>query len=267
MSTPIINRRSFYNNVSSEENARILTDPNASYRLLYFDCASVGATARDILAYGKAGWTNQHPTDEEWDAGKFPTPFRVMPVLNVIASDGKETFLTESIVVDQYLAKKFNLLGDNEWEEQTIRAHYSNIHYLRERSFMNVTWTYAEKRKVALEKFMASTLPAFIADHEFHLETNGSNGHYIGNRLSLADIHLVNVMDHFSHLPTGKQITAVFAKSELLSKVRENVERNPEIAAWRSTGEWRALVDSSVRGYSITAVPQLDEEGEEKQTK
>jgi hypothetical protein len=62
MSTPAINRRSFYNNVSSEENARILTDPSVTYRLLYFDCASVGATARDILAFGKAIWTNQHPT-------------------------------------------------------------------------------------------------------------------------------------------------------------------------------------------------------------
>ena len=62
MSTTTINRRSFYNNVSSEENARILTDPNPTYRLMYFDCASVAATARDILAFGKANWLNQCPT-------------------------------------------------------------------------------------------------------------------------------------------------------------------------------------------------------------
>ncbi|KAH7052496.1 hypothetical protein BKA57DRAFT_490769 [Linnemannia elongata] len=256
MSTTTINRRSFYSNVSSEENARILTEPNPSYRLMYFDCASVAATARDILAFGKASWTNQCPTDAEWDDNKFPTPYRVMPLLNIIASDGKEAFLAESIVIDHYLAKKFNLLGNNEWEEQTIKAHYNNIHYLRERSFMCVTWTYADKRKAALERFMKSTLPTFIADHEFHLKDNGSNGYYVGNKLSLADIHLVNVMDHFSHLPTGKLIAAEFAKSELLSKVRENVEANPEIAAWRSTDEWKQLAHQSVVGYSITAVPE-----------
>lgn len=63
-------------------------------------------------------------------------------------------------------------------------------------------------------------------------------------------------MDHFSHLPTGKLIAAEFAKSELLSKVRENVEANPEIAAWRSTDEWKQLAHQSVIGYSITAVPE-----------
>jgi len=86
-------------------------------------------------------------------------------------------------VIDHYLAKKFNLLGANEWEEQTIKAYYNNIHYLRERSFMNVTWTYADKRKVALERFMKNSLPTFIAEHEFHLRTNGSNGHYMGNKV------------------------------------------------------------------------------------
>lgn len=48
---------------------------------------------------------------------------------------------------------------------------------------MCVTWTYADKRKGALERFMKSTLPKFIADHEFHLRDNGSNGHYIGNKV------------------------------------------------------------------------------------
>ncbi|KAF9933089.1 Glutathione S-transferase S1 [Linnemannia zychae] len=248
-----IARRSFYNNISSDENARILADSNPTYRFLYWDVASVGATARDMLAYGKATWTNESPKDDEWNADKVPTPYKVMPVLNIIASDGKETFLAESIVIDHYLAKKFDLLGDNEWEEQTIKAHYNNIHYLRERSFMTVTWTYAEKRKEAMERFLTRTLPTFIATHEFHLKTNGSNGYYMGNRLSLADIHLVNVMDHFSHLPSGKEISALFSKSDLLSKVRGNVERNPEIAAWRSSAEWKALADGSVKGYAVTA--------------
>jgi len=54
-------RRSFFGGLSSEENASILADPTVSYRLLYWDVASVGGTARDILAYGKARWTNQIP--------------------------------------------------------------------------------------------------------------------------------------------------------------------------------------------------------------
>lgn len=91
--------------------------------------------------------------------------------------------LSESIVIDQYLAKKFNLLGNNEYEEWTIKAHYSNIHYLRERSLMKMTWTWSDKRAEALELFLEKTLPDFIASHEFHLRGNGSNGHYVGDRV------------------------------------------------------------------------------------
>ena len=71
-------------------------------------------------------------------------------------------------------------------------------------------------------------------------------------------------MDHFSHLPSGKLITAEFAKSELLSKVRDTVERNPEIAAWRATDEWKGLVHGSIQSYSITAVPQDEDVPSEK---
>ncbi|KAI7832655.1 hypothetical protein BC939DRAFT_433993 [Gamsiella multidivaricata] len=246
-------RQSFIGATSSEENARILADPGASYRLLYWDVASVGATSRDILTYGKARWSNRLPADDEWQAGKLPTPFGVMPVLTVTGLGGKEVVMSESIVIDHYLAKKFGLLGNNEWEEITIKAFYSNIHYLRERSFMCVTWTYADKRKVALETFMTKTLPTFIADHEFHLKANGSNGHYVGDKLSLADIHLANVMDHFSHLPSGEAITAEFKKCTELWKVKETVEQNPEIAAWRATDECKALVKGSIYCYSHTA--------------
>ncbi|ORZ28813.1 hypothetical protein BCR41DRAFT_344113 [Lobosporangium transversale] len=179
-----------------------------------------------------------------------------MPVLNIIAPDEKEVFIAESIIVDQYLAKKFGLLGDNEWEEFTIKGFYSNIHYLRERSFMNVTWTYPDKRKVAMEKFLSTTLPSFISDHEFHLRENGSNGHYVGNKLSLADIHLANVIDHFSHLPAGKEINALFQRSDALWKVKEIVEQNPEIAAWRATEECKMLQNRSIACYAQTAVPE-----------
>ncbi|KAF9207489.1 Glutathione S-transferase S1 [Haplosporangium sp. Z 27] len=250
------NRRSFFGNTSSEENTRILADPNASFRLLYWDVASVAASARDMLAYGNVKWTNQIPADGEWDHHKIPTPFGVMPVLNVISSDGKETFLTESIVIDHYLAKRFGLLGDNEWEEFTIKGIYNNIHYLRERSFMNVTWTFADKRKIALERFMNSSLPEFIANHEFHLKANGSNGHYIGNKLSLADVHLVNTMDHFSHLPSGSAIAAEFQKSEELMRVKKAVEQNPRITNWRASEECKVLAQGSIVCYAQTAVPE-----------
>ena len=87
-------------------------------------------------------------------------------------------------MIDVFLAKRFNLLGDNEYEEMTINGFYSNIHYLRERSFISMTWTYEDKRKEALDRWLTKCIPRFIEDHEFHLKANGNNGHYVGNKVS-----------------------------------------------------------------------------------
>ncbi|KAF9899571.1 Glutathione S-transferase S1 [Linnemannia zychae] len=250
-----ITRKSYQNGASAEENSTTLASPDTTFRIVYWDIACIAATARDMLAYGKAKWTDEsHWPTPGWSS-KIPSPYKCLPVLTVISPEGKDVVLSESIVIDQYLAKRFNLLGDNESQEWEIKAHYSNIHYLRERSLMKVTWTWADKRREALELFLKTTLPAFIENHEFHLRANGSNGHYVGERLSLADIHLVNVMDHFSQLPNGERFTAQFAKSELLTKVRQQVERNPEIAAWRASEEWKKFDEGSVRNYEVTRPP------------
>ncbi|KAF9899570.1 hypothetical protein EC991_008607 [Linnemannia zychae] len=108
-----------------------------------------------------------------------------MPVLTIIIpNSGKEVVIAGSVPVDHYLAKKFSLLGLNEWEEITIKVFYNNIQYLHERLLTRVTFTYADKRKERLEMIMKVALPTFVENHEFHLRANGSNGHYLGDQLS-----------------------------------------------------------------------------------
>ncbi|KAF9962915.1 hypothetical protein BGZ65_007223 [Modicella reniformis] len=108
-------------------------------------------------------------------------------------------------------------------------------------------------RKEGLENFVKTTLPNFIADHEFHLIANGSNGYYVGIKLSHADIHLANIIDHFSHLPLSTAIAAMFQKSELLWRVKDIVELDPRIAAWRATDECKVLVQGSIAVYAQTS--------------
>ncbi|KAG0291252.1 hypothetical protein BGZ97_005950, partial [Linnemannia gamsii] len=160
-----------------------------------------------------------------------------------------------SVPVDHFLAKKFNLLGNNEWEEYTIKALYNNIHHLRERSFTRLTFAFWDRMQEGFEYHLKTVLPNFIANHEFHLRANGSNGHYLGDKLSLADIHLVNLMDHFLTLPVGEDLMAQFKKSELIMKVRERVEANPEIAAWKASAEWKRFNQGSIDMYADSAPP------------
>ncbi|KAG0356822.1 glutathione S-transferase [Gamsiella multidivaricata] len=242
--------RFFQTESSNEENSRILdADHNdVEYEILYFQISCVGATSRSILAYGKAKWTNRFP--QEWEGNEeFETPFRAMPILTVQSVRGQAK-LAESFVIDLYLAKKFGLLGSNSYEEATIQAFYSSIHYLRERSLMTMTWVDADKRLEAFQMWTTKVIPRFIKIQEQHLERNGSNGHFFGDKITLADIHLVGVLDHFAELPRGDEIINLFRQSPLLWKVRETVLTNPDIAAWRQSEEFAKVVEGGKKLYS-----------------
>ncbi|KAF9580733.1 Glutathione S-transferase S1 [Lunasporangiospora selenospora] len=177
-------RISFQPEVSSLETSNELASvKDASFTLVYWDIASVGSTARDLLAYGNVEWKNDNPTDEDWDRGITKTGFSGLPVLKMTWPTGKELYLAESMIVDVFLAERFGLLGENEWEALTIKTFYSNIHYLRERGYGCISSAKPENRRNMIKRFMDKNIRRFIEDHEHHLKQNGSNGHYVGNKL------------------------------------------------------------------------------------
>ncbi|KAG0332213.1 hypothetical protein BG004_001349, partial [Podila humilis] len=56
------------------------------------------------------------------------------------------------------------------------------------------------------------------------------------------------------------EITVLFKNSPEIWKVKEEVEKNPTIAAWRQTDEWKELNDGSINIYSKTAPPAEENE-------
>ncbi|KAF9316596.1 hypothetical protein BG003_001783 [Podila horticola] len=243
-----------YSDVSSTDMSKALSDPNRSFTLVYWEIVSVGGTARDILAFSKTkNWKSEHPTMEEWKGKEIATPLSYFPVLKVKASNGQEVVLAEALVIDVYLAEEFGLLGDNKYEELTIKAFNSSSHFLMERFFRLLAST--TERKQNVETFIDIFLPKFIYDHEFHLRNNGNNGHYVGSKLSLADIHLANVVHLMQTMPFGKRIDDVFSKSEPIRKVIETVLSNPEISAWRTSDEFRRLEKGSHKWYAQFTIP------------
>ncbi|KAF9024882.1 Glutathione S-transferase S1 [Haplosporangium bisporale] len=258
MSTDNIKYRSFLTEASHEEQSRILTGP-AKFELTYFDFTCLAATPRYLLAYAKADWIDKQldPNTFSSEEQAHDLPFGVIPVLKVQPKEGDgEVVVAESWVIDTFLAQRFGLLGANAFEEQTIKAFYSHVHYLRERCLMRMSWTYADKRKEAFETFSEKQLPRWIKIAEQHLERNGGNGHFFGEEITLADVHLVSTLDHFAELPRGEEIVGKFKQSPLLWKVKETVEAHPNIAAWRDSNEFKALQEAGKKFYAFTAVAE-----------
>ncbi|KAF9124863.1 hypothetical protein BGW39_007845 [Mortierella sp. 14UC] len=238
---------------SAETSKSLATDrQSASYKLEYFDVSGLGALPRDILSFGGARWEDLALTN--WP-NEVKSPFGVFPVLHIKTADGRELRLAESIIIDHYLAKQFGLLGNNEWEELQIKMFHSSLHFIRERLTMRVTWNYKEVQEKAMDYFLKTSLPVWIETHTKHLKDNGSNGHYVGNKLSLADLQLANVIDHIECLHEGDQIVQRIKEgSPELWKVKETVDNEPRLQEWRQSEGYKKHVAFSRTVYANAGI-------------
>ncbi|KAK3839342.1 MAG: hypothetical protein JOS17DRAFT_728831 [Linnemannia elongata] len=259
---------SFQSKHSSAEISNFLAktdNKDLFFFLSYWEIAAVGSTARDLLEYAGVKHEKLAPTYAEWSAGQVPTAFSVMPCLKVKGPNGMEFNMAESEVIDTFLAERFGLLGDNAWEAMTIRTFYTNIQYLRERAFTETLWVIDSEKKKARDQFLGHSLPKFLEDHEFHLQENGCNGHYVGDKLSLADLHLANIIHFFGTVPWAKMALDEFQKYEAVWKVKESVDRVTELDNWRASDEFKRYEKGSHDYYTKNCTVPEDVVGENQE--
>ncbi|KAF9128357.1 hypothetical protein BGW39_005137 [Mortierella sp. 14UC] len=202
-----------------------------SFKLLYFPIHSNGAASREILSIAEAKWESLVPRD--WEKDKEKTPFNVLPVLFISSPSNKDVILAEAGVIEQYLAKQFGLMGDNEYEENLIK----------------------NERKKAMETFRDGPFRAWVTLHEKHLRDNGSNGHYVGDKLTLADIRTANLIEHLNLQIGGQALYDIINRTTCLRKLRVEVAFDHRVSTWRSSQAYRALTDATRHYFSDPFAP------------
>ncbi|KAF9313810.1 hypothetical protein BG006_004063, partial [Podila minutissima] len=113
-------------NLSSAEISKALDAKDNTFTYYYFKLHTHGATARALLAYAEADWTEVHPSD--WFNVEKPLlKFGTLPVLYEHSRDGKVVVEhAEAMGLEIRLARKFGLLGANAFEETQILGFFSN---------------------------------------------------------------------------------------------------------------------------------------------
>ncbi|KAF9325902.1 hypothetical protein BGZ91_002193 [Linnemannia elongata] len=239
----------------SSELAQVMAHPE-SFRLLYFPLEAQGQTSRDLLTYGGANWEGITP--QNWLEEKDKTPFGCLPVLYINKGD-KQVVISETHAVENYLAKHFGLMGNNEYEETLIRAFHCSSASLFASFQANVVWNLPEVREKTLGGFKARQLAHWVKTHERHLMENGNNGHYIGNKMSLADIRTANLIKHFSFQPWGAELMEIISQAPALIKLRDTVENDPKMHQWKNSDEAKKLAASTkaffVNPFAATGKP------------
>ncbi|KAF9153131.1 hypothetical protein BGX20_004987 [Mortierella sp. AD010] len=233
---------------STEVLSQATKSNDSTFKVLYFNIHGLAELTRTILAY--AGAKTEELT-VDWPNQKDHTPFKCLPVVYETTSDGTVLELAESQAIERYLATKFHLFGKNEYEHHKVEQFLTSTNSAVQPFISKIIYSAPDKRAEEANKFYAEVLPKFIEVHEAHLKKNGSNGHYVGDSTTLADIKTAVFINRVLFLrPKGaNEVPFSAEKTPLLWKVRETVDNHPSLAAWKKSQRYQELNANSLAMY------------------
>ncbi|KAF8976635.1 hypothetical protein BGZ46_008106 [Entomortierella lignicola] len=215
------------------------------HNLVYFSFHGLAGCIRTILVLSDEPYKLTSLGFADWRVQKQLTPFGHVPVLREETKCGKVLELAEISTIEQYLAKRNNLLGADFWEENLIKMYLSSTHALFTFLIHTTVQIPKEDKPAFLERFKKSNLPEWIKYHEKHLKENGSNGHYVGNQLSIADIKTASIIEHLINL-CGNEVQVSEELTPAIMAVKTNLEKNPKYAEWRASEQYQKFTASNL---------------------
>lgn len=220
----------------------------SALELKYFDARGAAEVARLLLAVADepyrdtrfmlAPGTMEAPEFKEAkESGFLDMNLGRAPVL--ITSDGRA--IGQSKAIERYLARKFNLMGDDDVEAaqvDCISEHCLDVKLAQMRkgfSMFNREKTDEEKAKLKEEWFQAD-LPSWFEKIEKALAlTSGAKGYAVGKKLSYADIVIFALIRDCT-IQADQDATLQAAEGcELLMSIADRVATNVKIAKWLET--------------------------------
>lgn len=163
------------------------------YTLTYFAGNGRAVIARAILSYAKANWENHAMKPEEWPAIKKSglCEFEQVPVLEY---NGKK--YCQSLAIDFFLARKFNLMGKDDEENyqiESLMCCFEDIAVPIWKWAFNPDKSLSDKLKQeALDKYKF-----FLKKIEARYIANGKGKYFLGDRFTLCDIFIGAALPSF----------------------------------------------------------------------
>jgi len=201
-----------------------------AFKLYYFDGRGRAELTRLLLSEAGFAWEDKRVDNKEWASGalKSKAPFGQMPLLE-IGTGNNAQYLAQSPAISRYIARLGGLYGANDVEAGRIDAIFECVEKDLGDPYATALFTRDEKAKEALfEKFWSTTAASYLPNLEKLLSQNQQGkGYFVGNTVSLADIHWYNL----SHMILGVHPEKL-NKYPLLLQLATRVASRPHIAAW-----------------------------------
>ncbi|KAK3840959.1 MAG: hypothetical protein J3R72DRAFT_446206 [Linnemannia gamsii] len=216
---------------------------DSTFQVKYFKIHGSGAISRILIVIGTGGHNQlSNAYEDDWSEYKPTTPFGLMPLLTETSADGKTKLqIAESDAIERYLARKFGLFGNGTAFEEVLVNTFASHSLALLNQIVN-KWAYLEDPQVrAVNKgpLVTDQIAPWIKYHEKHLQANGANGHYVGNKVTLADVKTDYVITMILAM-TGEELVSE-SKTPAIWRVRQEMNKIESVAAWRASEEYKIL--------------------------
>ncbi|ELU01181.1 hypothetical protein CAPTEDRAFT_165166 [Capitella teleta] len=199
----------------------------AKLKLHYFDMKWLGEPVRMILAVGGIDFQDIRFTMKEWPAIKPTTPLGQAPYIEF--EGGKR--LAQTKAISRYLAKQTGLFPESDWDAARCDMVVEYSDDLRQPFAPVFLEPNKDVQKKLLTKYVKD-VPKLLDNFEKLLTENGSNGHFVGDKLTWADIYVYAMLNL---IYTGTNMLGEGITFDLHPQIQAfvaKVEAVPSIAAW-----------------------------------
>ncbi|KAF9153792.1 hypothetical protein BG015_002616 [Linnemannia schmuckeri] len=241
-------------NLSTETMSKILEGKNNEYSLLYFPFHGVVPALRAMLAMSGAKVTFIQPDD--WPVEKKETQFGHMPILYETNPSTNQTLeLTELSVLEEHIGQKYNFLGSNSWEANQILTYNSSTQSLFDKFVtLVIRATSPELRAQMMETFVNGFIGEWAEFHERALQANvtsgiAKSGHYVGEKVSLADLKTAAVAVVMMKLSGDKFISE--EKTPGILKVCGTVEADERYQKWKASDDMKLFDEVTKKRFGL----------------
>lgn len=195
---------------------------SGNYKLHYFGGNGRASIARAILSYAKQNFENVIIPMEKWGAIKTSglCEFQQVPILE---HNGNK--YSQSLAIDQYLGRQFNLYGKNIEEEYQINSLLCTFDDLFP-LVCKIAFAFSDEEKKQVEankKLLLDKATLYYTQFEKRYAKLGNKKYFLGDHFSLADIYLTVIMNNLSQIfkeCPGKTVAPNLVK--LVTRVKEN---------------------------------------------
>lgn len=167
------------------------------YTLSYFDVRALAEPIRILFALKGVEFEDNRVARDDWPALKPNTPWGNMPYLE----EGGKT-LGQSNAILRYLGKKYNLVGDNDFETAQVDELLEAMVDFRKDCFKQITEKDEAEKAKQLATLKADVFPKYLKKFNQILEKNGGK-YFVGKNITVVDINIGNYLQIFSEIYDG----------------------------------------------------------------